>query len=171
MASQRKGGNVHRVAEYRALGSSALATGVEKREVNFAFVVAMGASFLVAYLPTYLKLSRGRVAYRTGRARSSDHARCGLARLAAARQTRIHRISAGARRRMDHPAVVAGVDGGQPFARHTDDRSRRLKYRCCWDVVFSSVAGQWRGYSLFRWPSCCFRCPRRVGCSTRSPFR
>ncbi len=45
------------------LGSSALATGVEKREVNFAFVVAMGASFLVAYLPTYLKLSQG--AWRT----------------------------------------------------------------------------------------------------------
>src|SRR5271165_4222135 len=45
------------------VGSSALSAGAERRGVNLAFLAALAASFVVAYMPTYLTLAGG--AWRT----------------------------------------------------------------------------------------------------------
>ncbi len=45
------------------VGSSALSAGAERRGVNLAFLAALAASFVVAYMPTYLTLAHG--AWRT----------------------------------------------------------------------------------------------------------
>ena len=103
---------------------SALSAAAESRGVNLAFLAALAASFVVAYLPTYLRLAGG--AWRT---EQEGHGPIimvagGVAGLAAARQTPLHRIAAGAGRRLDHFDPLSVADGGHSVARPADGRGR-----------------------------------------------
>ena len=81
------------------IGSASLSAHAESRGVNLAFLAALGASFFVAYLPTYLRLAGG--AWRTEQEGHGPLIMLAAAWLAWQQRDRIHSIGL-------RPALVAG---------------------------------------------------------------
>ena len=135
-----------------------------------AFLAALGASFVVAYLPMYLKLAGGAWA-----SEQEGHGPIIMVMAAWAAWQQRHRLQSV-------ELVAAPVAGWAilliSLLIMAITRSQDLlmvevasQIPVCWGAFCSLAGGRWPGFSPFRWPSWCFQCLRRAGCSMRSPCR
>jgi hypothetical protein len=148
---------------------STLSAAAESRGVNWAFLGALAASFVLAYLPTYLRLAGG-----AWTSEQEGHGPIIMAMAAWAAWQQRDKLRSVALR----PAPVAGwIVLLLSLLLMAVTRSQ--------DLLMVEVATQipvllgcilliggwrWRRFSRFLWPSWCFQCPRLVGCLTHSPY-